>query len=83
MFWRILVALLKPCVLLALFDFVRRASEVTGLQISVIDPMARTISSMTGLSSSYSAILVVGVVALGLLEILTALGKVAVSTIPR
>ena len=83
MFWRVLVALIKPCVLLALFDFIRRTSEVTGLQTSVVDPMAHTISRMTGLSSSYSAILVVGVVALSLLEILTSLGKVAVSTIPR
>jgi len=53
------------------------------LQISVIDPVAHTISHMTGLSTSYSAILVVGVVALSILEILTALGRVAVSTIPR
>jgi hypothetical protein len=82
MFSRILVALIKPCVLLALFDLIRRTAETTGLQISVIHPMAHTVSRMTGLSSSYSAILVVGVVALSLPEIL-ALGRVAVCMIPR
>jgi len=53
------------------------------LAINEVDPVANAISHTTGLPSSYSAVLVIGVVALGLLEVLTAVGRVTVSTIPR
>jgi hypothetical protein len=83
MFWRLLIALMKPCAMLALFDVIRRIAEATGLQLNVIDPVAQTISHMTGLPDNYAAIAVIGIVALSLLRILTAVGRVAVSTIPR
>jgi len=83
MFWRILIALMKPCVLLALFDLIKRIAESTGLQIDVIDPVSRAISHMTGVPSTYSAMLVIGVAALSLLRVLTAVCRVAVSTIPH
>jgi|HubBroStandDraft_5_1064220.scaffolds.fasta_scaffold243533_1 hypothetical protein len=74
---------MKPCVLLALIDLIRRVAEITGLQINVIDPVAQTISHMTGLPSNYSAILLIGIVALSLLRIMKAVSRVAVSSIPR
>jgi hypothetical protein len=83
MFWRVLVALMKPCALLALFDLIRRFAELTGLQLDLIDPVSLAISHITGLPGNYSAILLIGVVALGLFRILTAVGRVAVSAIPR
>ena len=83
MFWRILVALMKPCVLLALCDLIRRIAGITGLQVNLIDPVAQAISHMTGLPSSYSAILVIGIVALCSVRLMTAVGRVAVSTIPH
>ena len=83
MFWRILLALMKPCALLALFDVIRRIAAGTGIQLDVIDPVAQSISHMTGLPSSYSVIVVIGIVSLGAFRILTAVGRVAVSTIPR
>ncbi len=74
---------MKPFALLALFDLIRRFAEITGLQIDLIDPVSQAISHITRLPSNYSAIFVIGLVALSLFRILTAVGRVAVSAIPR
>jgi hypothetical protein len=74
---------MKPCALLALFDLIRRLAEITGLQFNLIDPVSQALSDITGLPGNYSAILIIGAVALSLFRILTAVGRVAVSTIPR
>jgi hypothetical protein len=57
-----------------------RALNLTGLQISVIDPVANAVWHTTGHPQSYSAILVIGVVAVGLLRALTAIGRIAGAT---
>jgi len=74
---------MKPCALVALFDLIRRVGEITGLQLRIIDPVAQAISHVSGIPSSYSAILVIGVIALSSLRILTAVGRVAFSAIPH
>jgi len=77
MFWRVLVALLKPVVLVALFGFLGRLADVTGMQLSIVQPAAEAISKVTGLPENMSAALAIGAVAVGSLKVLAAIGRVA------
>jgi hypothetical protein len=81
MFWRIALGWAKSVTLLALFGFVNRITISTGLQISLVDPIANAVSHVSGLPSNYSAILLIGVAALGLLKVVIAIAKATAATV--
>jgi hypothetical protein len=64
MLWRILLGLVKSVTLLALFGLFNRVAVPTGLETGVIDPLAHTVSHVSGLPINYSAILMIGVASL-------------------
>jgi hypothetical protein len=81
MLWRILVLLVKPTVLLALFELLSRVLVLTGLQPRFVAPIAASFAHLTGLPYNYSVILMVGLIACSLMRVLTALCSLFVASV--
>jgi hypothetical protein len=70
--WRVLIGLVKTVLAVALFAMASRMTELTGLQVGLIDPVATAISQTTGLSVRHSEDLLIGLIAYCLVRVVSA-----------
>ena len=68
--------LVKPAVLVGLFELINRVAEFSGFGLSLIMPAADSVSQVTGISYNDSMVLVTGLIAFCLLQLLTAVWRV-------
>jgi hypothetical protein len=64
--------LVKPAVLVGLFELINRVAEFSGFGLSLIMPAADSVSQVTGFSYNDSMVLVTGLIAFCVLQLVTA-----------